>query len=111
MLRDKAMLIGVPVLLLAVPSLVMHFSSIRQQRASIAKTVEGWRAVYHINDEQVERIKQIEIGFHGNGSPFSIRPVHTKEGKRRHHQEISDLMAPEDGAHFMQAMETDVSGH
>ena len=28
-LRDKAMLIGVPILLLAIPALVLHFSSIR----------------------------------------------------------------------------------
>ena len=103
--RDKAMLIGVPILLLAVPALVLHFSSISQQTASIAKTVEGWKTTYHINGEQAERIKQIELDFHGNGSPFSIKPTRSKDEKHRHHEDISRLMSPEDGAHFMQEME------
>ena len=110
-LRDKAMLIGVPILLLAVPALVLHFSAIHQQTASIAKTVEGWKTTYHINDAQAERIKQIEITFHGNGSPFSIKPARTRDEKHRHHEEISRLMSPEDGAHFMQAMERSEGKH
>lgn len=109
--RDKAMLIGVPILLLAVPALVLHFSAIRQQHASVSKTVEGWRTTYHLNDEQVESIKKIEIDFHGSGSPFSFRPVHKKEETHRHHQEIGDLMAPEDGVHFMKAMEKGENKH
>ena len=110
-LRDKAVLIGVPILLLAVPALVLHFSSISQQTASIAKTVEGWKTTYHINDEQAERIKQIELDFHGNGSPFTIKPSRTGEDKHRHHEEISRLMSPEDGARFMRAMERSEGKH
>jgi hypothetical protein len=109
--RDKAMLIGVPILLLAVPALVLHFSSISQQTASIAKTVEGWKTTYHINDEQAERIKQIELDFHGNGSPFSIKPTRSKDEKHRHHEDISRLMSPEDGAHFMKVMEKSEGKH
>ncbi len=110
-LRDKAVLIGVPILLLAVPALVLHFSSISQQTASIAKTVEGWKTTYHINDEQAERIKQIELDFHGNGSPFSIKPTRSKDEKHRHHEDISRLMSPEDGAHFMKVMEKSEGKH
>jgi hypothetical protein len=109
--RDKAMLIGVPILLLIVPALVLHFSAIHQQRASISKTVEGWRTIYHLNDEQVENIQKIEIDFHGTGSPFSFRPVHTKEETHRHHQEIGGLMAPEDGARFIKVMEKSEGKH
>lgn len=110
-LRDKAVLISVPILLLAVPALVLHFSSIHQQTASIAKTVEGWRSIYHLNDGQVERIKQIEIDFHGNGSPFSIKPTRARDEKHRHHEEISRLMSPEDGARFMKVMEKSEGKH
>jgi hypothetical protein len=110
-LRDKAVLIGVPILLLAVPALVLHFSSISQQTASIAKTVEGWKTTYHINDEQAARIKQIELDFHGNGSPFSFRPTFNREENLRHHENISRLMSPEDGARFMKAMERGEGGH
>ncbi len=110
-LRDKAMLIGVPILLLAVPALVLHFSSIHQQTSSISRTVQKWKSTYHINDEQAERIKQIELDFHGNGSPFSIKPTRSKEEKHRHHEEISRLMSPEDGAHFMKVMEKSEGKH
>ena len=109
--RDKAMLIGVPILLLAIPALVLHFFAIHQQTASISKTVTKWKTTYHINDEQAARIQQIEIAFHGNGSPFSIKPTRSKEEKHRHHEEISRLMSPEDGAHFMKAMEKDDGKH
>lgn len=109
--RDKAMLIGVPILLLAVPALVLHFSSISQQTASISKTVQKWKTTYHINDEQAERIKQIELDFHGNGSPFSIKPTRSKDEKHRHHEDISRLMSPEDGAHFMKVMEKNHGKH
>lgn len=109
--RDKAMLIGVPILLLAIPALVLHFSSIHQQTTSISKTVQKWKTTYHITDEQAALIKQIEIDFHGNGSPFSIKPARTRDEKHRHHEEISRLMSPEDGAHFMQAMERSEGKH
>jgi hypothetical protein len=110
-LRDKAMLIGVPILLLAIPALVLHFSSIHQQTTSISKTVQKWKTTYHINDAQAELIQQIEIDFHGNGSPFTIKPSRTRDEKHRHHEEISRLMSPEDGAHFMQAMERSEGKH
>jgi hypothetical protein len=110
-LRDKAMLIGVPILLLAVPALVLHFSAIHQQTASISKTVQNWKTTYHINDEQAERIKQIELTFHGNGSPFSIKSTRTRDEKHRHHEEVSRLMSPEDGARFMKAMEKNEGRH
>jgi hypothetical protein len=105
------MLIGVPILLLAIPALVLHFSSIHQQTASISKTVTKWKTTYHINDEQAELIQQIELDFHGNGSPFSIKPSRTRDEKHRHHEEISRLMSPEDGAHFMKAMERSEGKH
>lgn len=109
--RDKAMLIGVPILLLAIPALVLHFSAIHQQTASISKTVTKWKTTYHINDAQAELIQQIELDFHGNGSPFSIKPSRTRDEKHRHHEEISRLMSPEDGARFMRAMERSEGKH
>ena len=110
-LRDKAMLIGVPILLLAIPAFVLHFSSIHQQTTSISKTVTKWKTTYHITDEQAERIKQIELDFHGSGSPFSIKPAHTRDEKHRHHEEISRLRSPEDGARFMKSMEKSEGSH
>lgn len=108
---DKAMLIGVPILLLTIAALVLHFSAIHQQNASISKNVKKWKITYHINDEQATRIKQIELDFHGNGSPFCIKPSRTGDEKLRHHKEISLLMSPEGGANFMRAMEKGEDKH
>ncbi|HAL73386.1 MAG TPA: hypothetical protein DCP71_16625 [Verrucomicrobiales bacterium] len=104
-LSEKAFFIGFILLLFGVPAFFMHRRAIHDQTASISKTVLKWKNTYHINDEQVEHIKQIELQFHGNGSPFSSKPTRTREEKYRHHEEISRLMSPVDGAHFMKAME------
>ena len=104
-LRDKAIVFGFLLLLLVVPAVFLHIHSINQQTASISKTVQKWKTAYHITDEQAERIKQIELDFHGNGSPFGIKPARSRDEKHRHHEEISRLMSPEDGAHFMKSME------
>ena len=110
-LRDKAIVFGFLLLLLVFPAVFLHIHSINQQTASISKTVTKWKTTYHITDEQAALIKQIEIDFHGNGSPFSIKPARTRDEKHRHHEEISRLMSPEDGAHFMQAMERSEGKH
>ena len=110
-LRDKATVFGFLLLLFVFPAFFLHIHSINQQTASISKTVQKWKTTYHINDEQAERIKQIELDFHGNGSPFSIKAASSREEKHRHHEEISRLMSPEDGAHFMKVMEKSEGKH
>ncbi len=110
-LNDKAILIGFLLLLLGLPAVFLHIHSINQQSASVSKTVEKWKTTYHISDEQAADIKKIELDFHGSGSPFSIKPARTHEEKHRHHEEISRLMSPEDGARFMKAMEKSEGKH
>ncbi|HRX53322.1 MAG TPA: hypothetical protein P5016_02375 [Verrucomicrobiales bacterium] len=109
--RDKAALIGIPVALFAIIVLLLHVVATAQQNASVTRTVTKWKTTYHINDEQAARIKQIELDFHGNGSPFSFGPTFTPEDEHSHHEQISRLMAPEDGARFMKAMERSEGKH
>jgi len=109
--RDKAALIGIPAVLLGIIALLLHVVATTQQNASVTRTVTKWKTTYHIDDGQAGRIKQIELDFHGNGSPFSFRPTFTPEEKHRHHEEISRLMSPEDGARFMKAMERSEGKH
>jgi len=109
--RDKAIVFGFLLLLLVFPAVFLHIHSINQQTASISKTVQKWKTTYHINDEQAERIKQIELDFHGNGSPFSIKPTRNRDEKHRHHEEIRRLMSAEDGVRFMKAMEKSEGKH
>ena len=110
-LRDKGIIFGFLLLILVFPAVFLHIHSINQQTASVSRTVAKWKTTYHINDEQAERIKQIELDFHGNGSPFNIKPARSRDEKHRHHEEISRLMSPEDGARFMKAMEKSEGKH
>ena len=108
---DKLVISAVLFLLFVVPPWFMHSRAVHGQRASISKTLQGWKTTYHINDQQAERIKQIEFDFHGSGSPFSIKPAHTGDEKNRHHEEISSLMAPDDAERFMKVMEQSHGKH
>jgi hypothetical protein len=108
---DKFKLIGIPLLWLCGMALLYHFACVTHQTSQINKTVNGWKSKYHIDDEQARRIIEIELGFHGSGSPFSLGARPAKDDKYRHHEEISQLMSDEDGARFMEAMEKDKGDH
>lgn len=108
---SKIMLISLPLIILGVPALMLHFSSIRNQSASVSGTVEKWRPLYHLNDAQAASIQQIELDFHGTGSPFSIRNRPTEEQKLRHHEHLSRQMSPSDGKRFIEMMEKGGSKH
>lgn len=92
-------------------AVLFHFICVKQQTKQITKTVNRWKSIYNLNDEQARRTIQIELEFHGNGSPFSLREHPQAEAKQRHHEKISQLMSPADGARFMQAMEKKGENH
>lgn len=108
---DEIKAVGFLFLFFVVLTLFWYFHSVHQQEASVSKTIEEWKTTYHITDSQAERIKQIELDFHGNGSPFAIKSNRTSEEKRRHHEEISSQMSPEDGVRFMRVMEESTGRH
>ncbi|MFO1486386.1 MAG: hypothetical protein U1F71_23690 [Verrucomicrobiaceae bacterium] len=108
---DKLKIFGFIFLFFVAPTLFWHFYSIHHQEASVTKTVEEWKSIYHLDDSQAARIKQIELDFHSSGSPFDFKAPSTKDEKRRHHEQISSLMPPEDGVRFMQVMEQNAGRH
>ena len=108
---DKLKVIAFLLLFFVAPMLFWHFHAIHLQAASVSKTVEEWKTLYHITNSQAERIKQIELDFHGSGSPFSIQGHRMPDEKHRHHTEISRLMSPDDGARFMKVMEKSQGRH
>jgi hypothetical protein len=108
---DETKAFGFLLLFFVFLTLFWYFHSVYQQDLSVSKTIEEWKTIYHITDSQAERIKQIELDFHGNGSPFAIKSNRTHDEKHRHHEEISRQMPPEDGARFMQVMEEGTGRH
>jgi len=74
------------------------------QRGALNRQLMQWRASYHLTDQQVARIREIELEFHGNGNPFTSRESGTPEENDAHHLEISRVMNPEDGARFAEVM-------
>lgn len=108
---DKFKLVGYPALGLVGLSLLYHLTCIQNQKTLVSKTVERWQTTYHLDDEQAEQIKQIEMDFHGNGSLFSFRAIANAEEKRLHHEKISRLMSVKDGRRFLEVMEESGGRH
>lgn len=74
------------------------------QRAALNRMLASWTVSYHLTPEQADRIREIELNFHGNGNPFTSRESGTPEENDAHHLEVSRVMSPEDGARFIKAM-------
>lgn len=74
------------------------------QRAALHRVLAAWTVTYHLTPEQADRIREIELNFHGNGNPFTSRESGTPEENDAHHLEVSRVMNPEDGARFLKAM-------
>ncbi len=91
--------------------LLFHFGSVRQQKANVTKTVQNWKSIYHLDDSVAEQIRQIELEYHGNGSPLSLSVNQDRATRYQHHEAISKLMSPENGARFMRAMEKEADKH
>lgn len=108
---DRAMLIGIPLLLFGSMALVFHFAGVNRQTKRITRTVNEWARRYHLNEDQTKRIIEIELEHHGSGSPFAIQKGHGPSLKHHHHEEISQVMSPEDGMNFMRTMEKDSNPH
>lgn len=62
--------------------------------------LERWRRDYQLNDEQVTRIRHIELEFHGTGNVFT-RPSHTLQETREHQRAIAEVMSPESAQRFL----------
>lgn len=84
-------LLGILLFLLYVPF---------KARQALRERLESWRTEYHLSDEQIERIRQIEVEFHGSGSVFG-RPIRSVEEARLHELAISGEMSPEQGSRFL----------
>lgn len=76
-------------------------AGVGQQRKALDKQLAQWKPLYHLTDEQAERIRQIELDFHGNGNPFTSRVSGTPEEDEAHHLEISRVMKPKDAERFL----------
>lgn len=67
---------------------------------SLTRTLNRWRHRYHLDDARVNRIREIELAFHGNGNFLTV-PSRTAEEKFHHSREIAAVMNPEDGTKFL----------
>lgn len=88
-LADKIKLIGIPVSLFAIVIWAYIWTCKRQQSMAIDKVVKTWQAKYALSDEQTERLKSMELLFHGTGNPFSNLDVPTKQEVTAHHIDMS----------------------
>lgn len=86
---------------------MMHRFGTQGQYRSITRTIEQWKPIYGLDEVQARTIREIELDFHGSGSPFSFRRKRTPHEVLEHHKEISKVMSPESGAKFIADMESE----
>jgi hypothetical protein len=67
---------------------------------SLTRTLNRWRPLYHLDDALVNRIREIENAFHGNGN-FLTQPTRTQDETEQHHRELAAVMKPEDAERFL----------
>lgn len=102
---NRAFLIGVPVAVMIIISILLHMVSTSRQRHSITRTIDKWKPIYHLNEQQAVTIRRLELEFHGSGSAFSFPPSRSGEEKREHHKRISEEILPEFREKFLSDME------
>lgn len=81
-----------------------HLLGTSRQYQSVTRTVEKWKPIYGLDEKQADAIRDIELKFHGSGSPFSIRVKRTTDEIAEHHKRVSEVMTPESGARFLADM-------
>ena len=101
--RDKLQIWGIAAIIV-IATMGIFFIRIRTVQRIFSETLtrklDRWRSAYHLEAAQVNRIRDIEIAFHGNGN-FLTKPAHTVEETFNHHREIAAVMEPEDGKRFL----------
>ena len=75
----------------------------------VESMVARWRMDYHLDEEHIRQLRRLEEQFHGNGNPLWI-PAHKPLEIHEHYIEISHLMSPQDGAHFLRDQEGEQPG-
>lgn len=86
---------------------MMHRFGTQGQYRSITRTIEQWKPIYGLDELQARTIREIELNFHGSGSPFSFREKRTPDQVLEHHKEISKVMSSESGARFLADMKSE----
>lgn len=87
-------------------ALLGHFGTSSGQRHSITKTVDKWKVIYQLDEQQAATVRDIELEFHGSGSAFSFPPRRSAEEVIEHHNKISELLPSEFRQQFLKDMKS-----
>ena len=103
-LKDKVKIWAWICAFLLIFAAIFHLDATHQQKTRLDALLKRWRVNYHLNEEQLRRIRGMEEEFHGSGDPF-FEPRHTRVETREHHRQMADVMNPDDGERFFRAQE------
>lgn len=70
-------------------------------RYRISQQLESWRIEYGLNVDQVNKLREIEFGFHGSANPFS-EPEPTAAEIEIHDKQIASVMGSEAGKRYFE---------
>lgn len=100
--------IGGPIVLVVLLVLFLDRSSwLRTLDHQLAR----WRIQYQLDDATVEKLRRLELEFHGSGNPFTT-PIRRSGGEtEKHHEAMADLIAPWHREKFLRDLESEELGH
>ena len=91
-LIDKIVVLGTPVCLLCGALILVGYSSVRRHREQIEGRIERWQTEYHLNDDEIRRLKELEYEFHGDGFSILFRGEPSSEKVDLHKADVDDML-------------------
>lgn len=101
--KDKMTLMAFIGALILIPALFGVIAGWNRRQSRLEHRLAEWRTEYHLNDDQLGRIRAIEADFHGTNNWF-FSEEQTAEQVMKHDEEISLTMNREDGERFLRAV-------
>lgn len=98
--KDRVILGAIAIALPVGTLAIMHVTAIQQFNHSLDRNLEEMRIEYSLGETQVAEIREIEVAFHANGSPF-FRLNDTVQDQNAHEIAISKKMSPKNAARFL----------
>ena len=90
--KDQFLVLGSISGILALVVAAFVLLALHRQRKAIEGRVEQRRIKHDLSESQVRELLDIELKYHGNGNPLSMRPRPTTGQRDAHRREISELV-------------------
>ena len=98
--RDRVAVFGAFAAVLLVFFAVPASQSVITERRIVSERLTRWKLRFHLAESEVQRLREIEFGFHGSGFP-SLRQTRSHQQIEDHKRELSRALSPKSALDFI----------